>query len=101
MNDISVEMRTATWSFPKAVQMSAIYQVDIRMRPEPENCPKCGSERLAKIFYGLPGRKFMEELAKNRDNPKYVCGGCLVAKDKKMPRWRCLECQHEWGVANS
>jgi hypothetical protein len=38
----------------------------------------------------------MEEPAKNRDKPRYVCGGCIVSKNKPMPRWRCLKCEHEW-----
>ena len=40
-----------------------------------EQCPSCGSTRIAKIVWGLPD--FTEELIKKLDDGKIVLGGCM------------------------
>ena len=52
-------------------------------------CPKCGSEQVLPIAYGLPGPE-MWEMA-NRG--EIVLGGCVV----DSPQWSCQACGWRWG----
>ena len=40
-----------------------------------EQCPCCGSRRIAKILWGRPD--FTEDLLKKLDEGKIVLGGCM------------------------
>ncbi len=63
------------------------------MKEKPEVCPKCGSQRVADILYGLP--IFSKELERELDAGGTVLGGCMVTGDD--PSWYCVECGHRWG----
>lgn len=51
-------------------------------------CPKCGSDAVLRIVYGLPG----PELEKRTDI--YLGGCCMTGED---PEWHCNKCHWEWG----
>ncbi|MDD9825349.1 MAG: hypothetical protein OXU86_01005 [Thaumarchaeota archaeon] len=59
-----------------------------RFRPDPVRCPKCGSEEIARIMYGLPAR-----MPEERD--MVVLGGCGVSP--RMPSMACLACRRQFG----
>ena len=63
------------------------------MTPKPDGCPKCGSEKVAGILYGLPS--FDEGLERRLNAGEVVLGGCTITDDD--PLWHCLDCQHRWG----
>jgi len=60
-------------------------------RTQPSKCPKCGSERVARILYGEPmgSEALMADLKAGR----IVLGGCCITGDD--PKWQCLECETE------
>lgn len=51
-------------------------------------CPKCGSERVAPILYGMPA--YDEELKRQLENEELYLGGCLMSDD--APDYHCFEC---------
>jgi len=53
-------------------------------------CPKCQSENVAAIEFGLPSPEMIEA----RERGEIVLGGCCVAEDD--PEWHCKDCEHEW-----
>ena len=55
---------------------------------KPDKCPKCGSDKIAKILYGMPA--FSESLRKDLDENKIVLGGCCISNDD--PTWQCTSC---------
>lgn len=58
-----------------------------------KTCPKCNSEQVFPIVYGLPdGDTFDAE-----GRGKVVLGGCVVTNHD--PRWQCRACGHRWGRA--
>jgi len=63
------------------------------MTGRPRKCPRCGSERIAGILYGLPA--LSEELRLALEAGSVVLGGCEVTGND--PRWRCLGCSYEMG----
>ncbi len=65
----------------------------LEMTNKPDICPKCGSERVARILYGLP--IFNDELKRKLETGEVVLGGCMVTGDD--PSWHCAECGHQWG----
>jgi len=60
-------------------------------------CPKCGSENVKEILYGLP----KEEFEFSEEGKKYHFAGCTVTGND--PAWRCcnIRCQNEWGKTNT
>lgn len=60
-----------------------------RSAQKPEKCPKCGSERIAEILFGLPA--FSDELQKDIDEGRVVLGGCCVSGED--PEWKCMDCE--------
>jgi len=56
-------------------------------------CPRCGSERIARILYGMPA--FSEELRLDLEAGRVALGSCAVTGND--PRWRCLNCGYEMG----
>jgi ribosomal protein S27AE len=63
------------------------------MTKHPRKCPRCGSERIAEILYGMPVSS--EGLRLNLETGRVVLGGCEVTGND--PRWRCIRCGYEMG----
>ncbi len=63
------------------------------MTPRPRKCPRCGSERIAEILYGMPD--LSGELRLDLEAGRVVLGGCEVTGND--PRWRCIRCSYEMG----
>ena len=61
------------------------------MKNKPKQYPKCKSERIAEIQYGLP--HFTTELERQIE-----IGGCIISDDS--PQWHCSTCEHKWGKLN-
>ena len=55
-------------------------------------CPKCQSENVARILYGLPVMD--SELEKAMESGKIVLGGCTIIEDD--PSYRCDNCGKEF-----
>jgi len=55
---------------------------------KPRECPRCGSDRIARVLYGLPD--FSEELKRDLDAGRVVLGGCCVTG--RDPAWQCAKC---------
>lgn len=64
------------------------WEVDVK----PEQCPVCGSQRVAEILYGLPA--FSEELEGKLKAGEVLLGGCVLTGDD--PSWVCLGCGTEF-----
>jgi len=60
---------------------------------EAPTCPKCGSDSVLLIVYGLPGPDLMEEGRAGR----VVLGGCVITGED--PTHACRECGVRWGRA--
>lgn len=56
-------------------------------------CPKCGSEDVAEVVYGLIPA-LSEDLKRNLSEGKIVLGGCCV---DSYGRWQCNRCEYRWG----
>ena len=56
---------------------------------KPKKCPKCDSNRIARIQYGLPIDS--EKLWKDINEGRIVLGGCVIHGDD--PSWQCMECK--------
>jgi len=57
-----------------------------------KKCPKCDSESIAEILYGMPA--FDEQMKRDIDSGKIVLGGCCVCDDDA--KWHCNKCEYEW-----
>ena len=57
----------------------------------PSECPKCGADTIAVIFYGLP--HMTESLERQIEAGNLVLGGCVVSEDD--PKWLCKSCGQE------
>ncbi len=55
---------------------------------KPRKCPKCGSNKVAAILFGLP--VYSEKLQQDMDSGKIVLGGCCVTDHD--PTWQCVDC---------
>ncbi len=56
----------------------------------PTTCPRCHSDEVLPIVYGMPGPELVEESIAGR----VALGGCMVWPE--APEWRCVACDHEW-----
>lgn len=56
----------------------------------PKQCPKCSSDMVIPIEYGMPSPEMQEEY----NAGKIQLGGCMV--DPKNPEWHCKRCKHRW-----
>jgi hypothetical protein len=56
----------------------------------PPKCPRCSSDEVLPIVYGLPGPELTEESLAGR----VALGGCMVWPE--APDFRCVVCGHEW-----
>lgn len=57
-------------------------------------CPKCGSERVAPILYGMPALN--EEIERDLKEEKLFLGGCCVSINN--PEFHCFYCGSNVGV---
>ena len=58
-------------------------------RPEPTPpppCPKCGSENVLPLVYGMPA----PEASKAAQRGEIALGGCVI--DETYRRWQCAQC---------
>lgn len=60
--------------------------IQARVRP----CPRCGSEDVVEIVYGLPGKETLESAKRG----EIVLGGCIVFAGSA--RLGCRRCKHKW-----
>lgn len=60
-----------------------------RMR-RTQRCPRCGSEQIIRITFGLPGSELAARVFRDEVYP----GGYGV--DDESPEWRCRGCGHEF-----
>jgi hypothetical protein len=56
----------------------------------PPKCPRCHSDEVLPIAYGMPGPEMVEESAAGR----VALGGCVTWPE--APDWRCVKCGHDW-----
>ena len=56
----------------------------------PSACPQCGSNRVVRIVYGLPGPELMHKAQAG----EVVLGGCCITAND--PQWQCQDCRHRW-----
>ena len=64
-----------------------------RQRPRPKRtCPRCGSDRVARIVYGLVPNS--PELQRGLDEGLISLGGCVVGHDS--PDFECQACGKKW-----
>ncbi len=61
-----------------------------------KKCPKCKSHNIAELIWGYPARGFALLVEKNPED--FELRGCVVDPDSK--KWKCNDCQHEWGKIN-
>jgi hypothetical protein len=57
---------------------------------EVKRCPRCHSDEVLPIVYGLPSPATVEESAAGR----VALGGCMITPES--PDWQCEMCGHEW-----
>lgn len=53
-------------------------------------CPDCSSDDVARIVYGYPDLKMMDD----EQEARIKLGGCCVTEDD--PEWHCWKCQRDW-----
>ena len=53
-------------------------------------CPRCNSQGVIPILYGLPGPEMTQDSIAGR----VKLGGCMVWPE--APDWHCARCAHEW-----
>jgi hypothetical protein len=57
---------------------------------EVKRCPRCQSDAVLPIVYGLPSPAMVEASAAGQ----VALGGCMVTPES--PDWQCEVCDHEW-----
>ncbi len=60
------------------------------------DCPKCGSDRVVPIMYGLVSDTViieLEEYGRRGQDPPYVLGGCVLGSEGV---WHFNKCGHNW-----
>jgi hypothetical protein len=57
---------------------------------EDRRCPRCSSDEVLRVVYGLPSEEMIEESIAGR----VLLGGCAVWPE--APDWQCVVCGHEW-----
>ena len=61
--------------------------------PKQRVCPKCKSDDITLLLWGLPN--FSDELQKEIDKGKIELRGCVIYPHSKQ--FRCNNCCYEWG----
>jgi len=83
-----VNERAIAWECPREVTFGDNRAMRYESRRKPRECPRCGSDRIAVILYGLPD--FSEGLKRDLDAGHIVLGGCCVTGSD--PAWQCTRC---------
>lgn len=65
----------------------------IRYGADMVRCPKCGSQKIAPILYGMPVSD--EEMEERINNQELYLGGCCVSD--LDPQFHCFECGKDFG----
>jgi hypothetical protein len=55
-----------------------------------KSCPRCHSDEVVAIVYGIPGSELVEESRAGR----VALGGSVFWPE--APEWRCVRCGFEW-----
>ena len=76
---------------PAKSQAKPKIKLRFEARKKPDECPACGSDRIALIVYGLPPPNL--EILKLHKEGLLHFGGSLVTGDD--PHWRCMSCGAE------
>ena len=66
---------------------------DATLVTETPACPKCGSDQVIPVLYGLPSKEAMEA---GRRGELAFGGCCLPPQWSDMNRWCCKQCQFRW-----
>ena len=61
------------------------------MTMETKICPKCKSNDVIPIVYGMPTEELFEESKKGN----FLLGGCCI---DDSAQWHCKKCDYEWGT---
>ena len=71
------------------------YNLDfvIRYGTAMNRCPKCGSQKIAPILYGMPA--FDDEIEQKLNDQKLYLGGCCVSDAD--PLFHCFDCGKNFG----
>lgn len=59
-------------------------------RPK-RTCPKCGSDKVARILYGLVA---YDDVKNDLKAGRITLGGCCVTDES--PAWECTQCGKKW-----
>lgn len=65
----------------------------IRYGAEMIRCPKCGSQKIAPILYGMPA--YDEEMERQLNEQELYLGGCCVSDND--PQFHCFGCGNNFG----
>ena len=83
--------------FPRRLESKTITGVSLQGTPaleasmEPAKpCPRCHSDEVVPILYGMPSPEVVEEPRAGR----VKLGGCVTWPE--APDWHCVACGHEW-----
>lgn len=57
---------------------------------QPEQCPVCGHQPMARISYGMPLTTNDEDLKMGRR----ILGGCVISDFD--PKWHCVQCKTDF-----
>jgi len=55
---------------------------------QPDTCPDCGSNKVARILWGMPA--WSPKMQNEIDQGKLILGGCVVSD--RDPKWQCVDC---------
>lgn len=68
-------------------------------RRKPRRCPRCGSERVAYVIWGMPA--FSTRLQELLETGEVEIAGCLLPSPPEAPAtWVCRSCRHPWGLTD-
>lgn len=92
------ELKQATWKVEATLRKNGLTKNKRERGPDfpPPDCPECHSGHVGEYGYGMPD--YEDDLKEDLITGVVVLGGCLVSRD--MPRWKCLNCGHQWGKTN-
>lgn len=107
--DIAVDGNSPLHKFDSMLQAIKTHLLDIlkdrdelrlpKHHPDKRYCTSCGSQRVARILYGLISTPYDKGLKKDLDAGKVVLGGCCITDESGTHR--CLECGKERGGGRS
>ena len=95
--EINSSCENCAYAHQRTIKENAVLETttekDEQKSTRKRNCPKCGSDKVIPIVYGdIDGSpEVMQQIKNNELEP----GGCCV--DNDSPKWRCRECDKEFG----